>query len=133
MRFLFSIILFSLFSCNSTPHDTQGGLPVAYATHDFILADSLGSTTFLTPERFDTSFSWIKHGDCTSCGDTMYRLQPTGRKVFKESGFYWYRPNDSIEQFTIEQSREIILGNDSFQINGSHHNHMKEKALVDLR
>ena len=72
------------------------------------LADSLGYITFSIPNRYDTTFSWTHHSDCGKpCDIIKYRWQPKTLRVNKESGFMWYEPTDSIEQFTISHSGDF--------------------------
>ena len=100
-------VIFSLFSCAANGGKSDEEQIEGIRDTTLLLPDSLGYVTISIPDRFDTFFTWIRQSDCGHCGDVRYRFQPKNRKIFKESGFFYFRTNDSTEQFTIQHHQTI--------------------------
>lgn len=66
------------------------------------LKDSISLITLYLPERYDTTFSWIHYSDCGRvCEKRKYRYQPKSLPIIMETGYFYERPADSVDQFTI--------------------------------
>ncbi len=66
------------------------------------LKDSIAVVTLYLPKRYDTTFSWIHYSDCGRvCEKQKYRFQPKTLPIIKETGYFYDRPKDSVDQFTI--------------------------------
>jgi len=109
MRRLLSLItLFLIVACNHTSKVEEFLQPPQNSKKiQLTLIDSLGNVTLSIPTRYDTTFSWTHTSDCGKlCDRIKYRFQPKTLPIFKEWGFYWETPKDSIEQLTVYHSGE---------------------------
>jgi hypothetical protein len=104
---------FIFFSC-LTKLKEGGPLPLQIPDTKSViirLEDSLGEVRLTIPVDFDTSFRWIHHSDCSSCGYKKYRLQPRSLPVHKESGWFYDLPKDSVEQLTVSYHQKVEIRN----------------------
>ena len=108
-RSLLIILTLSFISCRDISTDKANAhLPENSKTIQLQLIDSLGTITLSVPVRYDTSFSWTHYSDCGKpCDEQNYRFQPKTIPVFKESGFTWDEPKDSVERLTINHKSDI--------------------------
>ncbi|SDH00001.1 hypothetical protein [Chitinophaga filiformis] len=96
------------------------------------LMDSLGIVTMYVPERYDTAFSWIHGSDCSSCDKMKCRFQSSLWRVYKESGWFFYPPTDSVDRVTIIYSPHLYLGEgDTAWIYGLNKEFRKQKKIED--
>jgi hypothetical protein len=101
------LIVFVGSSCNSPLEIDERTLPPAHSKHiDLRLADSLGTTDFFIPDRYDTLLVWVNHSDCGKpCDQQEYRFQIKKNPIVEESGFFFLgEPHDTVDQFTISHS-----------------------------
>jgi hypothetical protein len=98
-----------LISCNekSTPSEHSLSQNRTCLIH---LEKPLGQLKINLPTRFDTTFKWIEYSDCNGCEHVDYRIQSKSLPILKESGFYYFPLEDSVEQFTIKHQ----IGIDTF-------------------
>ena len=109
MPFLKTTITISLFiflySCNITKKKDNNFIENS-KVWSVQLNNKLGLFKIELPKQFDTLFSWTQYSDCGEpCAISDYRIQNSDLPIFKESGFIYYSPKDSVEQFTLKHSK----------------------------
>ena len=75
-------------------------------TWSITLDNNLGKISIILPVRLDTFFKWTQYSDCgDACAKVDYRIQSSHFPIFKETGFSYKTPKDSIDQFSICHSK----------------------------
>jgi len=107
MRYV--LVLIVLFSVGCRSKKTPEFVPAHSRKVAVKLMDSLGIVTMYVPERYDTGFSWVHDSDCSSCDKMKCRFQSSSWHIYKESGWFYYPPTDSVDRVTIVYSPHFYL------------------------
>lgn len=102
MRFFISLFLMAAVSCDNSFQKQR--VTEAIPDHRSVRLNLIGNLAGLAldlPIQYDTAFLWTHLSDCTTCDEQKYRYQPKALPIFKEDGFYWTEPKDSVDRLTI--------------------------------
>lgn len=107
MRFVVIIIFLVCAACHQ--ETTPEFVPAHSRKVAIKLMDSLGMITMYVPTRYDTGFAWVHESDCPGCEDMKCRFQSSSWRMYKESGWFYYPPSDSVDRVTIIYSPHFDL------------------------
>ena len=126
------LVIIALFCAGCVNKKTPEFVPAHSKKVVIKLIDSLGVITMYVPERYDTGFAWLHYSDCTSCNKMKCRFQSSSWRIYKESGWFFYPPTDSVDRVTIIYSPHLYLDEqDTAWIYKENKHFREEQKLLD--